>query len=163
MRSILALAEAQPMQVIAPGHVLITQGAPGGDIFILEEGRLSVSRDGIKIANVITPGALLGEMSVLLDRPSSATVKAETEARVRVIRNARAILERDPALTLMVASLVASRLDTTSAFLVGLTKEFTGRTEQGLLARILSMVHLPAGGNYVPLQRSDLFGPDRTS
>jgi CRP/FNR family transcriptional regulator, cyclic AMP receptor protein len=147
MRNVLALAEAQPMEVIAPGHVLITQGSQGGDLFILEEGRLSVARDGVKIANVITPGALIGEMSVLLGTPSSATVKAETEARVRVIRNARAVLERDPELTLQVASLVASRLDTTSAFLVGLTKEYTGRTEQGLLARIVSMVHRPAGSD----------------
>jgi CRP-like cAMP-binding protein len=147
MGNILALAEAQPMEVIQPGHLLIKQGSPGGDMFILEEGRLSVTRDGIKIANVITPGAVLGEMSVLLGTPSSATVKAETEARVRVIRNARAVLERDPALTLLVASLVADRLDTTSAFLVGLTKEYTGGTEQSLLARIMSFVHRPAGSD----------------
>lgn len=155
---LLELAEGQPVRELAPGNTLLAQGAVGGDLFILESGRLVVERDGMKIASISTPGALLGEMSVLLDTPISATVWAEEHSRVRVIRDARKALENDPQLTFMIARLVASRLDATSAVLVELNREHKGQLVQGILSRIVSALHLPADGNYVPLTRDDLFG-----
>jgi len=158
MGSLLALADSQSVQTLAPGDVLIAQGETGGDLFVLEIGRLAVERDGVKIATVATPGALLGEMAVLLGSPSSATVRAESQTRMRVIRDARTVLENDPAMTFLIARLIASRLDVTSAFLVELTKQHSSKSEQGLLAKIISKLQLPADGNYVPLTRDDLFG-----
>lgn len=155
---ILAVADTRPIRTLAPGEVLITQGSRGGDLFILETGRLVVERDGVKIATVTTTGALLGEMAVLLDKQTTATVRAEGPATVRVVHNAREALENDPALTFMVARLMATRLDSTSAFLVKLSKEHTGKTEQGLLASIMSALQLPAGGDFALVTREDLFG-----
>lgn len=158
MGNLLSLAVSQPSRKLEPGDVLITQGSVGGDLFVLESGRLVVERDGVMIAAVASPGALLGEMSVLLGTPVSATVRAEGPATVRVIRDARSVLENDPGLTFLVASLVAARLDATSAVLVELKNEHKGKAEQSILARIVSTLHLPAGGNYMPMNRGDLFG-----
>ena len=155
---LLALADTRPVRTLAAGEMLITQGSPGGELYVLETGRLTVERDGVKIATVSTPGSLLGEMAVLLDKPTTATVRADGQAKVRVIRDAREALYGDPALTFIVAKLMATRLDSTSAFLVRLSKQYQGKSEHGLLSSILSALYLPAGGDFSLVNREDLFG-----
>lgn len=120
MASLLTLTFSQPTRNLAPGEVLIAEGDPGGDIFVLESGRLVVERDGVAIATIDEPGAMIGEMSVLLGRPNTATVRAERASAVRVIRDAIAYLERQPLVALRVAELLGRRLDATSAALVEL-------------------------------------------
>lgn len=156
--SLLDLVDSLPARNLSPGDVLIAQGSAGGDIFILEAGTLAVTRDGVKLASIETPGAPIGEMSVVLGTPASATVTADRPATVRVLADARAALAGDPELTFRLARLMASRLDITSALLVDLTRQHTGKTEQGILARIFSAIHLPVDDrDYVELARNDLF------
>ena len=145
MASLLALTQTQPVKTLAPGDALITAGASGGELYVLQSGRLIVERDGIDIATIIEPGALIGEMSVLLGIDHSATVRAETPTSVRVIDNALSFLERTPLVALHVATLACARLDATSALLVDLKKETAGKTgEQTLLSRIFSALAEPA-------------------
>jgi CRP-like cAMP-binding protein len=159
MESFLALAASQPLRRLAPGDRLVVQGQPGGDLYVLETGELTVERDGVKVATISSPGALVGEMSVLLGTPNTATVTAERESEVRIIENAREILEHDLALMLRLATLMASRLDATSALLVELTRQHGSEPERGLLGRILAALHRsPEDGEYVTLSRNDLFG-----
>ncbi len=145
MASLLTLTTAQPSRTLAPGEILITAGDAGGELYILETGRLTVARDGVDIATIAEPGALIGEMSVLLGIDHSATVRAQTPATVRVIDDAIAFLERTPLVALHVATLACARLDATSALLVELKKETAGKAgEQGLLSRIVkSLVEPP--------------------
>ena len=64
----------------------------------------------------------------------------------------------DTALVSVVAGLLASRLETTSALLVELTKQHPGKTERGLLGKIFSALTLPADeSRYVT--RRDMFEP----
>jgi CRP/FNR family cyclic AMP-dependent transcriptional regulator len=157
MAGLQALASVRPARSLAPGEVLIAQGAPGGDLFILEDGELAVERDGVPVTTISAPNALVGEMSLLLGTPNSATVRAASHARVRTIENARNHLLQDPELTIRLASLVAARLDATTALLVNLAKEHPGKSEQGLLARILSALTLQADDT-ATVTRHDLFG-----
>ena len=143
-------------RILRAGDVLIQQGDAGGDLFILEHGSLAVERDGVHVTTISSPNALIGEMSVLLQKPHSATVRATSTVSVNVIRDARAQLMRDPELTFRLAALVASRLDTTTALLVDLSKEHPGKAEQGFLARILSAIHLQS--DQPTVTRHDLFG-----
>lgn len=166
MESLSGRAASQPItRTLGSGEVLIAQGEAGGDLFVLESGQLTVERDGVTIATIWRPNSLVGEMSVVLGTPNSATVRADRETRVQVIHDGRAHLEQDPALTFRVAWLMASRLDATSALLVDLTRQHDGKNEQGLFAKILSALHLPVDeGEYVPVNRDDLFGgPDDAS
>ncbi len=159
MESLLSLAATRPSRTLHAGETLIVQGEPGGDLYILESGQLTVQRDGIDIATISTPNALVGEMSVVLGTPNSATVRADGTTVVRVIQDARAVLEQDPALTFRLAWLMATRLNATSAYLVDLTKQQKSASDRGLLGKILSALHLPVEDqNYVALSRSDLFG-----
>lgn len=155
------MAASQPSLTLKAGDVLITQGLEGGDLFILIEGTLRVERDGVRIASISNRGAVIGEMSVVLGTPSTATVTAETASTVRVIRNARDYLQTDPALTFQLASLIAQRLDSTSAYLVRLVKDHADKPEGGLLSRILAALHAPAEADgLVSVGRSDLFDSD---
>jgi CRP/FNR family cyclic AMP-dependent transcriptional regulator len=146
MTSLLALTASRPTRTLAEGEVLLVQGEGGGDLFILLSGKLVVVRDGVTIASIAQPGTLVGEMSVLLGIRNSATVRAERESKVRVIRDANKLLETEPGLAQRVAALVAGRLDATSALLVELAKQNKGKSEQGLLSRILSTIYSPAPG-----------------
>jgi CRP-like cAMP-binding protein len=145
MASVLALVTGQPTRTLAPGEILIAAGEAGGELYVLERGRLSVEREGVPLATIAEPGALIGEMSVLLGVDHSATVRAETESTVRVIHDAIPFLERTPLMALHVATLACERLDRTSALLVELRKETEGKaSEQGLLSRIFSALSAPA-------------------
>jgi len=140
MASLLTLLQSQPTRTLAPGEALIVAGeAGGGELYVLESGLLVVARDGVDIATIETPGALVGEMSVLLGTASSATVRAEAPSTVRVIENAISFLERTPVVALHVATLACERLERTSALVVELRKQAEGRAaEQGVFGRIVS-------------------------
>ena len=144
MASLLTLTYSQPTRTLAAGEVLISEGQSSGDLFVLETGRLNVERGGVSIATVTEPGALIGEMSILMGRPYSATVRAERETQVRVVHDAIRYLERQPAVALHVASVLSHRLDATSALVVELTRGGQATGEQkGLLDRILSTIMTP--------------------
>ncbi len=139
MANILALTRGQPQRTLKAGEALIEAGDPGGELFVLEQGRLKVSRDGVHIATISEPGALIGEMSVLLGDDHSASVHAESETIVRVIEDALPFLERTPLMALHVATLACERLEATSALAVQMAKEAEGRAEDhGVFGRIFS-------------------------
>ena len=139
MATLLALTKGQPVRELIAGQSLITAGEQSGELYVLESGRLAVMRDGVSIATITEPGALIGEMSVLLGIEHSATVRAEADSVVRTIENPIAFLERQPLVALHVATLACARLNSTSALLVELRKESAGHDkQQGLLSRIFA-------------------------
>ena len=118
MASLLTLTKEQPSRSLATGEVLIAEGDPGGELYVLESGKLNVERGGVTLATIGAQGALVGEMSVLLGTENTATVRAEKASAVRVVKDALAYLERQPLVALRVAMLLSQRLDATSALLV---------------------------------------------
>ena len=144
---------------LAPGEVLITQGEPGGTLFVLEEGELGVVRDGVDIAKVSQPYSVVGEMSVVLGTPTSATVKATKPSVVRVFADARNALSQDADFAFRIAYLMASRLDSTSSLLVEQARKHSGKPEGDIFGRILSALHLPVDDkHYATVARGDMFG-----
>jgi CRP/FNR family cyclic AMP-dependent transcriptional regulator len=144
MASLLTLTKEQPTRTLAAGEVLIAEGDPGGDLFVLESGKLNVERGGVTLATITAQGALVGEMSVLLGTENTATVRAAAPTAVRVVANALAYLERQPLVALRVAMLLSQRLDATSALLVELSREQGIRApEQGLFNRLMTTLVTP--------------------
>jgi CRP-like cAMP-binding protein len=73
-------------QTVAPGTALIREGDEGDAFYMLLDGRLTVdaesfTEDQQRVA-VLTDGAVFGEIGALTHEPRTATVTAETEARV---------------------------------------------------------------------------------
>jgi hypothetical protein len=66
---------------IAKGEALVTQGEPGSDVYLILDGIFVVEVDGNAVAE-IGPGAVVGERSGLVDGKRTATLRAQTAARV---------------------------------------------------------------------------------
>jgi len=128
---------------LAAGDVLVREGAPARDLFVLLTGRLMVRKGDEDFIVVDAPGASIGEMGVLLDRTHTATVVAIEPSRLRVIADAATALDHDPAVLHAVATLLARRLDLVNAFLVDLQNQY--RDVDGGLGLIGEVVRGLAG------------------
>lgn len=100
------------------GTVLLEQGAQTGRLIVLKDGELEVVRDGTFISSTNAPGAIFGEMSLLLDKPHTATVRSVSDVECYVIHDALKALETHPAWTLQIARLLAQRVNSTTAALM---------------------------------------------
>ena len=58
------------------GETVFLAGSRTGRLLILKKGAVVVIKDGVEIAKVSEPGAVFGELSILLDHPHTADVRA---------------------------------------------------------------------------------------
>jgi CRP-like cAMP-binding protein/Zn-dependent protease len=65
---------------IAPGEVVIEQGAVGDAFYGIRSGQVEVERDE-EIVGMLGAGRFFGEIALLLDVPRTATVRARTPVR----------------------------------------------------------------------------------
>ena len=75
------------------GEVLTRQGDPGDELYVILDGVLVVSVDGIDVVE-LGPGAVLGERAVLQHGRRTATLTAGTPAKVMVVPADRVDRER---------------------------------------------------------------------
>lgn len=73
------------IRTLGEGAVLTEQGQPGGELFLLLDGVLTVEVDGEQLADV-GPGAILGERALLEGGVRTSTLRARTRAKVAVAR-----------------------------------------------------------------------------
>ena len=116
---------------LAEGEPLIAEGDEVVALYELRSGTLEVVRAGVTVAMVSDPGALFGEMSLLLGRPANATVRARSEVIVHEIEDAPRRLVEDPELMGQLARLLARRLDLMTGYLADLRNQY-GDHEGGL-------------------------------
>ena len=80
------LAQVAEFRVVAKGDTLLHQGQLNSNLYILLSGRLGVLVDNARVANLEKPGDLVGEMSVISKRPCSATIVADADTELYVLR-----------------------------------------------------------------------------
>jgi CRP-like cAMP-binding protein len=85
-------------------------------------------------AAVPEPGAVFGDLAVLLDQPHSADVRAITPSTFYVA-DGRTILRVDPITTLYVAVVLAQRLETVDSLLVAARRQLARTDEPRHLIR----------------------------
>src|SRR5215470_18095213 len=117
-----------PLVTYQPGETVIVDGSKTGRLLILKKGNVVVVKDDTEIAKVAEPGAVFGELSVLLDQPHTADVHALEPSQFH-IANATALLAQNPIAALYVATVLAHRLDGANHALIQLKKQLqTGET-----------------------------------
>lgn len=125
MREILNHFSDMPQEV-ADRTVILDEGQKTGRVYVLAEGRLEVFRGDMQVTVLEEPGSLVGEMSVLLDAPHTATVRALGDAKVHVVEDGAAFFSARPELSWLVARLLARRLNAATTYLVDLKRQFAG-------------------------------------
>jgi CRP-like cAMP-binding protein len=134
VNDLLALAADLPRASVPAGEVLLAEGAEPERLYILVAGSVTIERDGVAFARITAPGSVFGEMSVVLDKPATATVRAMTDVEVAVVEDPERFLTEQPGAALSVLRTTAARLDGLTQYLVDVKQQFAG--EQGHLGMV---------------------------
>jgi len=126
--SILELCKSLPERELREGEVLLREGDTSSkELFILIEGGLEVMKgEDVSITVITEPGAVVGEMSILLGIPFSASVRATEPTRCFVAADGEAFLREHPETTLIVARLLARRLHMATTYLADIKRQYEG-------------------------------------
>jgi CRP-like cAMP-binding protein len=145
MRTVLDYCTSGIQRHVPAGTVVIHEGGTTGHLFVLIEGRLEVVKGDTVVAIITEPGAVLGEMSVLLDQPHTATVRAATASTIHEIGDAASFLHQQPAVALLIARLLAQRLNVATTYLADIMQQYAGHGDHlAMVGEILqSMINLP--------------------
>ncbi|XP_028040544.1 cGMP-dependent protein kinase, isozyme 2 forms cD4/T1/T3A/T3B-like isoform X2 [Bombyx mandarina] len=68
----------------AAGSIIIKEGDVGSIVYVMEEGRVEVSREN-KYLSTMAPGKVFGELAILYNCKRTATIKAATDCRLWAI------------------------------------------------------------------------------
>ena len=126
MHAVLEHCAGGQERTLDPGTLIIHEGATTGHLFVLIEGKLEVIKGDTVVATVTQPGAMLGEMSVLLNQPHTATVRTAAASRVYEFSDAAAFLAAAPAVALLVARMLAQRLSVATSYLADIKRQYAG-------------------------------------
>jgi CRP/FNR family cyclic AMP-dependent transcriptional regulator len=111
-----------PLATYQAGETVLAAGSTTGRLLILKQGAVEVVKEGVEIAKVTEPGAVFGELSVLLDQPHTADVRA-LEASQFHMADAGALLRVEPFALCYVATVLARRLDGANRALIELRRQ----------------------------------------
>jgi CRP-like cAMP-binding protein len=156
--AITQLAGAAGHQHFGAGEVLVREGDVGDSLFVVEHGRVRVTKAGddadageVTLAT-LTEGAFFGEMSLLTGAPRSATVTSDGGCEVLVISKPALapLLAQDPQLAERLSAAVTARQAETAATLEDRRERGRGHgdapAEASLLQRIRSFFGLAHSG-----------------
>lgn len=105
------IARASDEVQVKAGKVLVEEGKPGHEFFLIVDGNASVSK-GKRVVTDLGPGRYFGELALLDRAPRNATVKATSDMTVLVLgqREFGGVLDAVPGLAHKLLSSMANRL-----------------------------------------------------
>lgn len=127
--SILAAAADLPEVTVADGVDVIKEGEHQETLLVLVAGTVVVSRDAVQVSVIDQPGALFGDLSVLLRAPATATVRTVNSCTFRVSDDPQGFLRARPEVALAVATMLARRLDALTRYLVDVRAQYSDRDD----------------------------------
>ena len=128
-----------PLATYQAGETVLSACSKTGRLLILKEGAVAVLKEGVEIARVTEPGAVFGELSVLLDQPHSAEVRALEASQFHVADGATT-LRTDPVAVLYVATVLAQRLDSANRALLDLKRQVLAGEPRSVVGRTVEKI-----------------------
>ena len=117
--------DACSYRLVKAGETVMREGEPGDEAYLVERGSLDVrlseeTRAAVLVAR-LGPGDWVGEISLILEEPRSATVVAATDAQLRRVskHDLGHVLAEDPERTAELVRQLARRVKAVNARLVG--------------------------------------------
>ena len=152
---------ALPLATYQAGETVLTAGSTTGRLLILKEGAVEIVKEGVEIAKVTEPGAVFGELSVLLDKPHTADMRALETSQFHVA-DAAALLAQDPTALLYVAAILARRLDGANQTLIEMKHQLQAGQPHSVIGKTIEEMEerLGAGGASLVGYPFDPFAPD---
>lgn len=123
-----------PTKVFQEGETIIQEGGCSDRLFFLVSGVLEVRRGEALIGEISETGSVIGEISVLLDRPHLSEVTAKTEAVFHVAEDAQGFLREHPEVNLHIALDLAKKVDALTCYITDLKQQYEG--EEGHLGMV---------------------------
>jgi CRP-like cAMP-binding protein len=145
MRAVLEYCSGALQRNVSAGTLILHEGSTTGHLFVLIEGKLEVVKGDTVVASIVEPGAVVGEMSVLLDQPHTATVRAASNSTIYEFSDAGWFLRDQPAVALLIARLLAQRLNVATTYLADVMHQYAGHGDHlAMVGEILqNMINLP--------------------
>ena len=128
---------ALPLVTYQAGETVIAEGSRTGRLLILRKGEVAIMKDGTEIAKVAESGAVFGELSVLLDQPHTADVRAVETSQFHVA-NAATLFAHDAIAVLYVATVLAHRIDGANHVLIQLKSQLQAGQPNSMVAQTVS-------------------------
>jgi CRP/FNR family cyclic AMP-dependent transcriptional regulator len=145
MRTVLDYCSGAVQRTVSAGTLILHEGSTTGHLFVLIEGKLEVVKGDTVVASIVEPGAVVGEMSVLLDQPHTATMRAASNSTIYEFSDAGSFLRDQPAVALLMARLLAQRLNVATTYLADVMHQYAGHGDHlAMVGEILqNMINLP--------------------
>jgi CRP-like cAMP-binding protein len=128
-----------PVKSIEAGEVILRKGQTTGRLFVLKQGAVEVVSDGQQIAVASEPGAVFGELGVLLDQPHMADVRV-LEPSTFYIADGKVFLRVHREAALHVAMILARRLSAAHRNLDGVKSRLPRDQRDGELGDMIDAV-----------------------
>ena len=128
-----------PVMRYQAGETVLSAGSAGGRLLVLRSGVVEVIKDGVPIAEVSTPGAVFGELAVLLDQPHTADVRTLEQSEFDVAE-ASTLLANDSIVTLYVAAILARRLDGANRAIIDLKRQLQAGESRRVIGNTVEKV-----------------------
>jgi CRP/FNR family cyclic AMP-dependent transcriptional regulator len=140
MTDMLSLSSHLPEIELAAGDTVVHEGRTAGGLWVLVSGALEVRKGDVLVNTITRPGALIGEISVLLDTVYSATVRATKRTVLRHAADGQALLASDPSITRLVAVGLAERLNFVTTYLADLKHQYGDAPGLSMVSDVLSQL-----------------------
>jgi CRP/FNR family cyclic AMP-dependent transcriptional regulator len=138
MADMLLLSAHLPEREFAAGDVVVHEGGVAGDLWVLISGALQVRKGDVLVNTITQPGALVGEISVLLGSAYSATVEATEPSVLRHAADGRALLSSHPDIARLMAVGLAERLNFVTTYLADLKHQYGDAPGLSMVSDVLS-------------------------
>ncbi len=96
---------------VPAGRVLMREGNPGSEFFVLVSGQVVIERGGSRV-RTLEPGDFFGEIALLAEGPRTATATADGAASLLVLghREFHSLMDDFPSIRTCVLAALASRI-----------------------------------------------------
>ena len=135
---------ALPVTEFKVGEVVLLAGSRSEQLLFLKKGAVAIIKDGVEIARVTQSGAVLGELSVLLNQPHSADVRAVEASQFHVA--SPYILTREPVVLFYVAAILAQRLNATNGAFIELKMHLKTGQKGAIVDKTIEKIEGLLGG-----------------